>query len=153
MGYRPGLGHSSPPSLKKKKKIQTLEGGGAAVIAIRHPAYLALTDGECGVPHRGVTACNDIRGTMRPDTHFFLLPSCLAINLLLCLILPRLSFLLLLYLLLPLQEIKCCLLLFPNQKYKCTKCTFNMQTCTQLKQKHKKETSKKSTLEKKTVLE
>lgn len=47
-----------------------------AVIAIRHPAYLALTDGECGVPHRGVTACNDIRGTMRPDTHFFsILPS------------------------------------------------------------------------------
>lgn len=40
------------------------------MIAIRHPAYLALTDGECGVPHRGVTACNDIRGTMRPDTHF-----------------------------------------------------------------------------------
>lgn len=40
------------------------------MIAIRHPAYLALTDGECGVPHRGVTACNDIRVTMRPDTHF-----------------------------------------------------------------------------------
>jgi len=41
-----------------------------AVIAIRHPAYLALTDGECVVPHRGVTACNDIRGTMKPGTHF-----------------------------------------------------------------------------------
>lgn len=43
-------------------------------MAIRHPAYLALTDGECSVPHRGVTACNDIRGTMRPDTHFFAIP-------------------------------------------------------------------------------
>lgn len=40
------------------------------MMAIRHPAYLTMTDGECGVPHRGVAACNDIRGTMSPDTHF-----------------------------------------------------------------------------------
>lgn len=80
MGYRPGLGHSSPPALEKDTDIRSgwAEGCGwgrwglreVAVIAIRHPAYLTLTDGECGVPHRGVTACNDIRGTMRPDTHF-----------------------------------------------------------------------------------
>lgn len=40
------------------------------MIAICHPGYLALTDGECGVPHSGVSAYNDIRDTMRPDTHF-----------------------------------------------------------------------------------
>lgn len=76
VGYRPGSGHSSPPALKKDTDIGMGRGWRGmrklTEIAIRHPAYLPLTDGDCGMPHRGVTACNDIRGTMRPGTYFFL---------------------------------------------------------------------------------